>query len=480
MVDRKNMMIIQLYNTLNRELETFQSIVENEAQIYACGPTVYNYAHIGNLRTYIFEDILRRIMVYAGYQVTHVMNVTDVGHLTGDDDDGEDKMLKSSRETGRSVWDIAQYYTDAFFQDTDKLNILRPDTACRATGHIQDMINLIKKLEVKGHTYTAGGNVYFSIDTFPEYGKMAGLKLDDMQSGARVEVDISKKNPKDFVLWFTNSKFENQVMVWDSPWGRGYPGWHIECSAMSMKYLGPHFDIHCGGTDHINVHHTNEIAQSEAATGEKWVNYWLHGEFLIDDSGKMSKSKGDFLTLSYLIDRGYDPLDYRYFCMGAHYRSQLQFSFTALDAAKNARLNLKERIRVLKDSCKNQSDIQVENLSEKSRGYIELFNEHVGKDLNAPRGLADLWQVIKDQLIPEQEKLYIIMQMDSVFGLSLLDFKNDVLDNDSKEVDSLISERTVARENRNFARADEIRDILQKMGIVIKDTPEGTTWRKKV
>jgi len=473
-------MKIQLYNTLNRELETFYPIVENEAKIYTCGPTVYNYAHIGNLRTYIFEDILRRIMEYAGYQITHVMNVTDVGHLTGDDDDGEDKMLKSSRETGRSVWDIAQYYTDAFFKDTDKLNILRPHTACRATEHIPDMINLIMKLENNGHTYTAGGNVYFSIDTFPDYGKMAGLKLDDLQSGARIEVDTSKKNPKDFVLWFTNSKFENQVMVWDSPWGRGYPGWHVECSAMSMKYLGPHFDIHCGGTDHINVHHTNEIAQSEAATGVKWVNYWLHGEFLIDDTGKMSKSKGDFLTLSYLIDKGYDPLDYRYFCMGAHYRSQLQFSFNALDAAKNARLNLKERIRIIKDTCNDQSDMKAEELSVKGREYLELFNEHVGKDLNVSRGLADLWQTIKDQLLPEQEKLFIVMQMDSVFGLSLLEFENDDIETISKEVDSLISERKVARENRNFSRADEIRDIIQQMGIVIKDTPEGTIWRKKV
>lgn len=477
MIHRKKLMLIQLYNTLNRQLEIFSPIVENEVRIYTCGPTVYNYAHIGNLRTYIFEDILRRIMNYAGYTVTHVMNVTDVGHLTGDDDEGEDKMLKSSRESGRSVWEIAQYYTDAFFQDTDKLNILRPHTACRATEHIQDMINLIKKLETNGHTYTAGGNVYFSIDTFPEYGKMAGLKLDDMQSGARIEIDTSKKNPKDFVLWFTKSKFENQVMIWDSPWGRGYPGWHIECSAMSMKYLGPHFDIHCGGTDHINVHHTNEIAQSEAATGTKWVNFWLHGEFLIDDSGKMSKSKGDFLTLSYLIKKSYDPLDYRYFCMGAHYRSQLQFSFAALDAAKNARLNLKERIRILQDRC---GSVQGDNLSKRADDYVKLFEEHIGKDLNVSRGLADLWQVIKDQLLPEQEKLYIIKQMDSVFGLSLLDFTNDDLNNDSKEVDSLISERTIARKNRNFSRADEIRDILQAMGIDIKDTPEGTTWRKKV
>ncbi len=473
-------MKIQLYNTLSRKLETFTPISGNEVKIYSCGPTVYNYAHIGNLRTFIFVDILRRIMDYSGYEVSHVMNITDVGHLSGDDDSGEDKMLKSSRESGKTVWDIAQYYTEAFFRDTDSLNIIRPHTACRATEHIQEMIDLIRKLEEKGHTYTAGGNVYFSIDTFPEYGKMAGLKLDDLQSGARIKIDSSKKNPKDFVLWFTNSKFENQVMIWDSPWGKGYPGWHIECSAMSMKYFGSHFDIHCGGTDLINIHHTNEIAQSEAATGNKWVNYWLHGEFLIDESGKMSKSKGDSLTLSYLVERGYDPLDYRYFCLGAHYRSQLQFSFNALDAAKNARLNLKERIRLIKEKCDKQPSLSEGSISDSGKNYLNVFNEHIGKDLNISRGLADLWQIVKDMLLSDQEKLFLLTKMDSVFGLSLLSTEKEDFGDITQEIELLINERVDARTEQNFSRADEIRDILQKMGIEIKDTPAGTTWRKKV
>jgi cysteinyl-tRNA synthetase len=312
---------MQLYNTMTRSVEDFKPLEDKKVKLYACGPTVYNYAHIGNLRTYVFEDILRRSLEYFGYSVIHVMNVTDVGHLVGDNDDGEDKMVKSSRETGKSVYEIADFYTRAFFQDTGKLNIKQPSIACRATEHIQEMIALVQRLERKGHTYFSGGNVYFSIDTFPEYGSLARLELDALLSGTRIAVDQNKRNPKDFVLWFTKSKFENQAMTWDSPWGRGYPGWHLECSAMSMKYLGEQFDIHCGGTDHIPVHHTNEIAQSEAATGKSpWVRYWLHGEFLLDDTGKMSKSKGEFLTLPYLEKQGYSPLDYRYFCLGAHYR----------------------------------------------------------------------------------------------------------------------------------------------------------------
>ena len=309
---------------------------------------------------------------------------------------------------------------------------------------------------------------------------MAGLKLDDLQSGARIKIDSSKKNPKDFVLWFTNSKFENQVMIWDSPWGKGYPGWHIECSAMSMKYFGSHFDIHCGGTDLINIHHTNEIAQSEAATGNKWVNYWLHGEFLIDESGKMSKSKGDSLTLSYLVERGYDPLDYRYFCLGAHYRSQLQFSFNALDAAKNVRLNLKERIRLIKEKCDKQPSLSEGSISDSGKNYLNVFNEHIGKDLNISRGLADLWQIVKDMLLSDQEKLFLLTKMDSVFGLSLLNTEKEDFGDITQEIELLINERVDARTEQNFSRADEIRDILQKMGIEIKDTPAGTTWRKKV
>ena len=268
-------MEIRFYNTMSRKTEIFEPIEPMKVKMYACGPTVYNYAHIGNLRTYIFEDLLKRLFLHAGYEVNHVMNITDVGHLTGDNDDGEDKMVKSSRESSRTVREIADFYTNAFFNDTDRLHILRPTTACKATDHIDDMIALIQTLEKKGFTYEAGGNIYFSIDRFPEYGRLARLDSQQLQAGARVSVDGNKRNPHDFVLWFTRSKYENHVLLWDSPWGKGYPGWHIECSAMSMKYLGSHFDIHCGGIDHIPVHHTNEIAQSEAASGEKWVDYWL-------------------------------------------------------------------------------------------------------------------------------------------------------------------------------------------------------------
>ncbi|HZK20260.1 MAG TPA: cysteine--tRNA ligase, partial [Treponemataceae bacterium] len=305
-------MTLRLFNTMNRKMEDFVPINEGMCGFYGCGPTVYNYAHIGNLRAYVFLDILAKSLSFMGYEITHVMNITDIGHLTGDDDDGEDKMLKTAQERGESVLEVADFYTKAFFYDIDRLHIRRPDIICKATDHVQDMIDLNKRLEENGHTYVSGGNLYFDVSTFPAYGKLANLQLDDLQAGARVAVDKNKRNPFDFVLWFTKSKFEKQALTWDSPWGRGYPGWHIECSAMSMKYLGEQFDIHTGGIDHIPVHHTNEIAQSEGATGKKWVNYWLHNEFLIipKDSdladGKMSKSKGNFLTLEKLIDKGYN------------------------------------------------------------------------------------------------------------------------------------------------------------------------------
>ncbi|MFP4484790.1 MAG: cysteine--tRNA ligase, partial [Spirochaetaceae bacterium] len=342
-------MALRLFNTLGRTVQTFIPIEEGKVGVYACGPTVYNFAHIGNLRAYVFEDELRRTLEYLGYEVEHVMNVTDVGHLTDDADEGEDKIIRSAREQGKSVWEIADFFTEAFFNDVDRLNIRRPTVVCRATAHIQQMIDLIKRIEDAGYTYHAGGNVYFDTAKFPNYGELALLERQQDQE-SRVEADPNKKHPRDFVLWFTRSKFERQAMVWDSPWGRGYPGWHIECSAMSMHYLGEHFDIHCGGVDHIPVHHTNEIAQSEAATGRKWVNYWLHNEFLVMDTGKMSKSKGNFVTLSTLEEEGYEPLDYRYFLLGGHYQTQLMFTVDAMNGARNARRRLTERITALKEA----------------------------------------------------------------------------------------------------------------------------------
>jgi cysteinyl-tRNA synthetase len=461
---------VLLYNTLTRAEEPFVPIRAGQAGMYACGPTVYNFAHIGNLRSYVFEDVLRRTLDYAGYQVRHVMNITDVGHLTDDADSGEDKMVKSAREKAQSVWDIAATYTSAFFEDTDRLNILRPTVICKATDHIADMIALIERLERRGYTYLAGGNVYFDIDKFADYGRLARLRTDDLQAGARIKVDGNKRNPRDFVLWFTRSKFENQAMIWDSPWGRGYPGWHIECSAMSMKYLGENFDLHCGGIDHIPVHHTNEIAQSEAATGKKWVNYWLHGEFLLMDRSKMSKSSGGFLTLKSLEQAGYDPMDFRYFCLSGHYRSQLQFSFESLSAAQTARRNLVERLHNMQRSPGS-------GLGEAARAYLAEFAGHAAADLNMPRCLADMWNLVKDQGVPEPDKLAAVADMDRIFGLRLTETRQDVLDT---EIEALIGERKTARAARNFARADEIRIQLEARGILLEDTPGGTRWKRSV
>ncbi|WP_020614274.1 cysteine--tRNA ligase [Sediminispirochaeta bajacaliforniensis] len=472
-------MKILLYNTMGREVQEFKPIEDGLVKMYTCGPTVYNFAHIGNLRTYVFEDVLRRVFEYAGFKVEHVMNITDVGHLTDDADEGEDKMEKSSRESGKSVWEIAKYYTDAFFRDTDRLNIIRPTIAPRATEHIDDMIALIKRLEEGGHTYQAGGNVYFSIDTFPDYGRLALLDRQDLQAGARIEVDSNKRNPHDFVLWFTNSKFENHAMLWDSPWGKGYPGWHIECSAMSIRYLGEQFDIHCGGVDHIPVHHTNEIAQAEAATGKQWVQYWVHGEFLLMNKGKMAKSAGNFLTLQSLVDKGYHPLDYRYFCLGGHYRSQLQFSFESLDAAKSARERLVSRIAALREGLGDRwKEAIVLPPSAAGSKILERFEAAVGQDMNMPKALAELWQLLKSELQPG-EKLSVVSAMDRVLGLNLLALPQYAIDSSKDgEIEELIKQRNAARSRKDFRLADEIRDKLSARGISIKDTPNGTKWSR--
>lgn len=470
-------MEIQLYNSMSKKTETFTPIHKEAVGMYACGPTVYNYAHIGNLRTYIFEDLLKRLFLTCGYEVRHVMNITDVGHLTGDADDGEDKMVKSSREKKQSVWDIAEFYTKAFFEDTDRLNILRPTVSCKATEHIGDMIALIRTLEEKGYTYEAGGNIYFSIDRFPAYGRLARLDAQDLQAGARIAVDENKRNPHDFVLWFTNSKYENHAMLWDSPWGKGYPGWHIECSAMSMKYLGNHFDIHCGGIDHIPVHHTNEIAQSEAATGETWVNYWIHGEFLILDKGKMSKSSGSFLTLQTLIDEGFDPLDYRYFCLGAHYRSQLKFSFEGLKAASQARRKLFAKVRALKESCGGSP-----GADDSGKPYADRFLADAADDLNLPKALASVWALLKDDTVSAAGKLNALYRMDAVLGFDLPNLKTETApaadEEETARIEALLAERREAKAARDFARADEIRNRLAAEGIRIKDTPDATLWEK--
>jgi cysteinyl-tRNA synthetase len=405
------------------------------------------------------------------------MNITDVGHLSDDSDDGEDKMVKSAEERGKSVLEIADFYTKAFFNDTDRMNIIRPSVICKATEHIAEMIALIQRIEKNGFTYFASGNLYFDISRFPSYGELALLRMDDLKAGARIAQDENKRNPHDFVLWFTKSKFENQALVWDSPWGRGYPGWHIECSAMSMKYLGEQFDIHAGGIDHIPIHHTNEIAQSEAATGKHpWVKYWLHNEFLVMDKGKMSKSKGGFLTLQTLVDEGFDPLDYRYFLLGGHYRSQLQFSMESLQGAKNARKSLVDKVRALSDKVGSPAP-------EGKDRYIEAFNTAIEDDLSTPRALAELWGLLKEES-PNSGVLAAVFDMDRVLGLGLEDAcgktsdggKNDDL---SREIEGLIAKRAEAKKAKDFAAADGIRQNLKDRGIILEDGPGGTTWRRE-
>ncbi len=510
-------MALKLYNSMGRKFEDFKPITEGFVGFYGCGPTVYNYAHIGNLRAYVFLDTLDRTLTFLGYDKKHVMNITDVGHLSGDNDDGDDKMVKTAAERHQSVLEVAKFYTDAFMSDIDRLNIIHPDVICKATEHIAEMIDLIRQIEANGHTYMAGGNLYYDITTYPDYAKLANLNMDELKAGAgrrkQVVIDENKRNPGDFVLWFTKSKFEDQAMVWDSPWGRGYPGWHIECSAMSMKYLGRHFDIHTGGVDHIPVHHTNEIAQSEGAFSPRereegpWVNYWLHNEFLVIEGGnKMSKSKGNFLRLQSLIDKGYDALDYRFFLLGAHYRKQIYFSWDAMDGAKNGRLGLLQRICKLAKASSKESLVKndkffkkgqavlEDGLSQKAKEYLEAFKSAMENDLATPVALSQLQKVVKDSSIAPEEALDLVARMDSVLGLNLIKCAIELYDKEESsassqslhegdpeaaEIDALVNERVQAKKAKDFARADQIRDQLTQRGILVTDTPNGPVWSRK-
>lgn len=496
-------MSLKLFNSMGKTLQEFKPIHEGFVGFYGCGPTVYNYAHIGNLRAYIFLDILDKTLTFLGYKIRHVMNITDIGHLSGDDDSGEDKMLKTAAERSMSVLEVAQFYTEAFFRDIERLNIRRPDVVCKATDHIEEMIALIKKIEANGHTYFAGGNLYFDVSTFPDYGKLAGLNLNELKAGAGerkvVVIDENKKNPHDFVLWFTKSKFENQALTWDSPWGRGYPGWHIECSAMSQKYLGTHFDIHTGGIDHIPVHHTNEIAQSEGAMTAKeraegpWVNFWLHNEFLVlQGATKMSKSSGNFLTLQSLIDKGYDALDYRYFLLGSHYRKQIYFSWEAMDGAKNSRKSLASKIARLieKSGIASASEIDEKKAIETA---MEEFRENLCDDLNTPKALSAMQMAAGGKFGSDAAKiLATVKKMDEVLGLKIIECAADLLskqrssenaenhsdDGEAAEIDALLARRAEAKKAKDFATADKIRNDLAARGISIIDTPNGTTWKR--
>lgn len=491
-------MALKLFNTMGKTLQEFKPITEGFCGFYGCGPTVYNYAHIGNLRAYVFLDILDKTLTYLGYKIKHVMNITDVGHLTGDGDDGEDKMKKSAEERHQSVLEVAKFYTDAFMKDIDALNIRHPDVICKATEHIGEMIELIKQIEANGHTYMAGGNLYYDISTYPDYAKLANLNMDELKAGAGrrkvVVVDENKRNPGDFVLWFTKSKFEDQAMTWDSPWGRGYPGWHIECSAMSMKYLGKHFDIHTGGIDHVPVHHTNEIAQSEGSFDEQerakgpWVNYWLHNEFLVIEGGnKMSKSSGNFLRLQSLLDKGYDALDYRLFLLGSHYRKQVYFSWDAMESAKNSRKALVNRTKAILDAAGGKEALDAE-LSAKAKEYLELFKADLENDLSTPQALSRLQMALKDSSLTPQETLTVINKMDSVLGLKLVEYAkkadspvadDHAGDPEAKEIDALVQQRTEAKKAKDFALADKIRNDLAARGVIITDTPSGPTWKRQ-
>ena len=457
---------ITFYNTLGRREMKFEPVEPGRVRLYTCGPTVYNFAHIGNLRTYVLWDVLRRMLAFFDYEVRHVMNVTDVGHLTSDADSGEDRMLLGARREGKTVWEIARYYETVFFDDLAALNIWPPEFICRATEHMPEMIALVQDILDKGYGYEAGGNVYFSVDRFPRYGELVGQVLDQQQVEARVDPDENKRNPFDFVLWFTESKVPDQVMKWESPWGVGFPGWHVECSAMAIKYLGEYIDIHCGGVDHIPVHHTNEIAQSEAALGHKWVNYWLHSEFLMMKKDRMSKSSGQFITLAEIERRGFLPLEYRYFCLGAHYRSKLTFDWAALEGARNALDTLRNRYL---DWLEEPS----EGGSEDARAYAQEFARVIARDLDTPQALAVLWKMVKDPEMGNSSKRDLLLDFDRVLGLGVAGWGRDPL---TAELRQLIEQRNEARDRKDFAAADALREQLLAAGVVVKDTPQGPQW----
>ncbi len=459
---------MKIYNTLNKTVEEFIPREEGKVKMYTCGPTVYHFAHIGNLRSYIFEDILEKSLNYLGYEVKRVMNITDVGHLTSDSDSGDDKMLKGAKREHKSVLEIAEFYTEAFKKDTKDLNIKWPEIVSKATDNIDEYIKIITELLNKGYAYKSGGNVYFDTSKLTDYYKLTNHKVDEMVIGVRegVDEDKNKRNQSDFVLWFTQSKFDDQALKWDSPWGTGYPGWHIECSGISLKYLGEYLDIHCGGVDNIFPHHTNEIAQSEAFLGHNWCHYWVHGEHLNDETGKMSKSKGEFLTLSLIKEKGYDPLAYRFMCLNTSYRKVLVFSYEALDNATSAYLKLKNKVKNLNDD----GEIDEKNYKK----YDNEFKKHLAEDLNTSNSITLIYDLLKSEVNGKTKKA-LITSWDEVLSLNLI--TNERTKNiDTHYIEQKIKERTSAKDNKDYALADRIRQELLEKGILLKDTREGTTY----
>ncbi len=477
---------MQIYNSLTRKKEELIPVEPGVIRMYTCGPTVYHYAHIGNLRTYITEDVLEKYLIYSGYKVLRVMNITDVGHLTSDADTGEDKMLKGARREQKSVMEIARFYTDAFFADCEKLNIKKPEVVVPATSCIDEFIRVITVLIDKGYAYLSGGNVYFDISKLEQYHVFHDFKEEDLAVGVREGVgeDKNKRNPADFALWFTKSKFEDQELKWDSPWGVGYPGWHIECSCIALKHLGGRLDIHCGGIDNAFPHHTNEIAQSEAYLGHKWCNFWVHGAHLVNSSGKMSKSSGEFLTLSLLEEKGYNPLAYRFFCLGSHYRKSLVFSWENLDNAQAAYNKLVSRVAALVPE--DGESIDTAALEELSGGFVAALDN----DLNTSLAITAVYDVLKSDTNPAT-KLALISDFDRVLSLGLIAAaeklrageqaaaKEEAAADDPfvAEIQKLIAERAEAKKAKNYARADQIRAELAVRGVVLIDTPAGTTYK---
>ena len=460
---------MNIYNTLTRKIEKFIPNGER-VKMYTCGPTVYHYAHIGNLRTYIMEDILEKTLLYNNYKVDRVMNITDVGHLSSDSDSGDDKMVKGAIREHKTVLEIADFYTQKFKEDTNKLNIKWPDTVIKATSCIDEYIKIITKLLDKGYAYISNGNVYFDVTKLDDYYKLTNHQINEMVVGARENVseDSSKHNQADFVLWFTKSKFTDQELKWESPWGLGYPGWHIECTGISIKYLGEYLDIHCGGVDNIFPHHTNEIAQSESYLGHKWCNYWFHSEHLNDKNGKMSKSSGEFLTLSLLEQKGYNPLAYRLMCLQSHYRKQLEFTYEALDGASSTYDRIKSKIKsIINDNIINEDDFNK---------YNNLFINALNDDLNTSSAITIMFDTLKAD-INSGTKLKLLESYDKVLGLDLLKENKKEIDKDlEKYILSKIEERNNAKKNKDFALADSIRNELLEKGIILKDTREGTIY----
>lgn len=469
--------MLKLYNTLTRSVEEFTPLNREEVTYYSCGPTVYDYAHLGHARTYIFADILERTLTYNGYKVKRVMNITDVGHLVSDSDTGEDKMEKGASRENKSVWDIAKFYTDDFFGMLEKLNILKPAVITPATEYIPQMISLIKKLEQKGFTYVVSDGVYFDTTKFGRYGELTGMTFEKLEksikAGARVEMVKGKKHPTDFALWKLTPPGVKRQMEWDSPWGKGFPGWHIECSAMSMEVLGEQIDIHTGGVDHIPIHHTNEIAQSEAATGKHpFSRFWLHGEHLLVDGQKMSKSLGNFYRVKDIEEKGFDPLALRYLFLTAHYRTQMNYTEASLKAAANAYKSLKNHIIWSQKNTEETKD-----LSSQAQKYQEQFIESINNDLNIPQAIAVVWKLIGDGTIKSFEKKHLLLDFDKVLGLGLSDIKNVSLIPEPIKI--LAQLRDAARKEKNYKKADEIRKEIEEKGYLIEDTSAGVIVRKK-